>query len=72
MLAGLIPREIHAYVNAGFTLVECLREIDQREAQAEEGRLLMAMVIALTLFVLRGDGYLPFINGISWSGRELL
>jgi hypothetical protein len=41
-----MPREIHADVNAGFTLVECLREIDQREAQAEEGRLLMAMVIA--------------------------
>ena len=37
MLARLMPREIHADVNAGFTLVECNREIDEREAQAKEG-----------------------------------
>jgi len=36
-LARLMPREIHADVNAGFTLVECNREIDEREAQAKEG-----------------------------------
>ena len=30
----IMPREIHADVNAGFTLVECNREIDEREAQA--------------------------------------
>ena len=35
-LARLMPREIHADVNAGFTLVECNREIDEREAQAKE------------------------------------
>ena len=34
MLAWIMPREIHADVNAGFTLVECNREIDEREAQA--------------------------------------
>ena len=37
MLARLMPREIHADVNAGFTLIECNREIDEREAQAKEG-----------------------------------
>ena len=36
MLARLTPREIHADVNAGFTLVECNREIDEREAKAED------------------------------------
>jgi hypothetical protein len=36
MLARLMPREIHADVNAGFTLVECNPEIDEREAQAKE------------------------------------
>jgi hypothetical protein len=36
MLARIMPREIHADVNAGFTLVECNREIDEREAQAAE------------------------------------
>jgi len=30
----IMPREIHADENAGFTLVECNREIDEREAQA--------------------------------------
>jgi len=35
-LARLMPREIHADVNAGFTLVECNREIDEREAKHEE------------------------------------
>ena len=34
MLARIMPREIHAYVNAGFTLVECNREIDEWEAKA--------------------------------------
>ena len=33
-LARLMPREIHAYVNTGVSLVECLRELDDREAQA--------------------------------------
>ena len=33
-LARLMPREIHADVNAGYSLVEGLREIDEREAQA--------------------------------------
>ena len=32
-----MPREIHADVKAGFTLVECNREIEKREAKAEEG-----------------------------------
>ena len=36
MLARLMPREIHADVNAGVSLVECLRELDEREAKAEE------------------------------------
>jgi len=35
-LARIMPKEIHADVNAGFTLVECNREIDEREAQAKE------------------------------------
>jgi hypothetical protein len=36
MLARLIPREIYAGVNAGTSLVECLREIDERESKHEE------------------------------------
>jgi hypothetical protein len=36
MLARIMPREIHADVNAGFTLVECLREIDEGTAKHEE------------------------------------
>ena len=36
MLARLIPREIHADVNAGTSLVELLQEIDEREAQTRE------------------------------------
>tara|TARA_Y100001936_G_scaffold29354_1_gene27527 strand:+ start:1576 stop:1686 length:111 start_codon:yes stop_codon:yes gene_type:complete len=36
MLARLMPREIHADVNAGYSLVECLREIEEREAKAEK------------------------------------
>ena len=36
MLAWLMPREIHANVNTGVSLVECLREIDEREANAKE------------------------------------
>ena len=31
-----MPREIHADVNTGFTLVECNREKDEREAKAKE------------------------------------
>ena len=43
--ALILPRlRFSADVNAGFTLVECLREIDEREAKHEEGLLLMAMV----------------------------
>jgi len=34
MLARIMPREIYANVNAGVSLVECLREIDERVAQA--------------------------------------
>ena len=36
MLARLMPREIHANVNVGVSLVECNREIDERESQHEE------------------------------------
>jgi len=36
MLARLMPREIKAYVNTAYSLVECLREIDEREANAKE------------------------------------
>jgi hypothetical protein len=35
-LARLMPREIHAHVNAGTSLVEYLREIDEWEAQDEK------------------------------------
>jgi hypothetical protein len=35
MLARLMPREVHADVSAG-TSVECLREIEEREAHDEE------------------------------------
>jgi hypothetical protein len=30
-----MPRDIHADVNAGFTRVECNRDIDEREAQVK-------------------------------------
>jgi hypothetical protein len=36
MLARIMPREIHADLNAGSTLVECNRWIDEREAKAKE------------------------------------
>jgi len=36
MLARIMPREIHADVNAGFNLVECNRKIDEREAKHKE------------------------------------
>ena len=36
MLARLMPREIHADVNAGTCLVKCLREIEKRRAKPEE------------------------------------
>jgi len=29
MLQGLTPREIHADVNTGYSLVECLREMEE-------------------------------------------
>jgi hypothetical protein len=35
MLARLMPRGIHADVNAGTSLVECNREIDERDAKAD-------------------------------------
>jgi hypothetical protein len=31
-----MPREIHANVNTGVSLVEYLREIEEREVKAEE------------------------------------
>ena len=37
MLERLMPREIHVDVNVGVSLVECNREIDEREAQHKEG-----------------------------------
>jgi hypothetical protein len=36
MLARLMPREIHADINAGTSLVECLRKIEERRAKHEE------------------------------------
>ena len=36
MLARLMPREIHADVNAEYSLVECLREMEERRAKHEE------------------------------------
>jgi len=36
MVARLMPREIKADVNTGTSLIECLREVDEREAQAKE------------------------------------
>ena len=36
MLARLMLREIKADVNTAYSLVECLREIDEREANAKE------------------------------------
>ena len=36
MLARIMPREIHADVNAGYSLVELLQEIDDRRAKHEE------------------------------------
>ena len=35
ILRRLMPREIHADVNAGTSLVEILQEIDGREAKAK-------------------------------------
>ena len=35
ILARLMPREIHADVNAGYSLVECLREMEERRAKHE-------------------------------------
>jgi hypothetical protein len=36
MLARLMPRGIHVGVNAGTSLIECFREIDERKAKHEE------------------------------------
>ena len=36
MVARLMPKEIHADVNAGYSLVELLQEIDERKANAKE------------------------------------
>jgi len=36
MLARLMPREIHADVNAGTSLVELLQEIEEREVKTKE------------------------------------
>ena len=36
MLARLMPREIDADVNAGTSLVECLRKMEERRAKHEE------------------------------------
>jgi hypothetical protein len=36
MLARLMPREIHAVVNAGTSIVECLRDIEERRAKHKE------------------------------------
>ena len=36
ILARLMPREIHADVNAGSTLVECLRKIKERRTKHEK------------------------------------
>jgi hypothetical protein len=36
MLARLMPREIHADVNAGTILVECLSEFDEPRAKHEK------------------------------------
>jgi hypothetical protein len=36
MLTRLMPREIHADVNAGYSLMECLRKIEEREAKPKE------------------------------------
>ena len=44
MLARLMPREIHADVNAGTSLVELLKEIDEREAKAKEYLILPILV----------------------------
>ena len=41
-----MPREIHADVNAETSLVECNREIDERDAKADVSWLVVAMVIA--------------------------
>jgi hypothetical protein len=34
MLASIMPREIHVDLNVGLTLVECNREINERDAKA--------------------------------------
>jgi hypothetical protein len=35
-LVKLLPRKIKAEVNTGVSLIECLREIDEREANTEK------------------------------------
>ena len=46
MIVHLSHTNKDADVNAETSLVECLLEIDEREAKHEECRLIMAMVIA--------------------------
>jgi hypothetical protein len=36
MLARLMPREIHVNVNTDVSLVECVREIEERRAKTAE------------------------------------
>ena len=36
ILAVLMPREVHANVNMVVSIVECLRELDEREAKHDE------------------------------------
>ena len=38
-----MTREIHANINTGVSLVECLREIDEREAWFSYGDITMLM-----------------------------
>lgn len=46
MLVRLMPREIHTNVITGVSLVECLRVLNEREAQDEEYLRLMAIMNA--------------------------
>ena len=49
-------------MNTGFSPVECLRKIAEREDKHEESYLLMIMVILLRLLAFWCDGYRPFIK----------
>ena len=67
-----MPREIHADVNTEVSLVECLREIDEREAKHDEWWLLMAMVSKQILIVFWRDSYWRFIKGLREGESRLL